>query len=86
MYMKTITLKLKDESEFVSDQAIFKDNMLNADDPVIVGDNKYGVNYACGNCGKILAKNVTEGSVSELIHVDNVVIQCQKCNCYSQLE
>jgi hypothetical protein len=84
--MKTIKFKLKDESEFVPDQAIIKDNMPNADDPIIVGDNKKGVNYACGNCGKILAKNATEGRLSELMHVVNVVIQCQKCNCYNQLE
>ena len=84
--MKKITLKLKDKSEFVPDQAILKDNMPNADEPIFVGNDKKGVNYACGGCGKILAKDVTEGRIQELMHVDNVVIQCQKCDCYNQLE
>ena len=36
------------------------------------------VNYLCGNCNAIIAKNVIEGSMKEQ------VVKCNVCNAYNE--
>ena len=36
------------------------------------------VNYVCGNCNAIIAKNVIEGSMKEQ------VVKCTACNAYNE--
>jgi DNA-directed RNA polymerase subunit RPC12/RpoP len=42
------------------------------------GDNANRVNYLCGNCNSIIAKNVIEGSMKEQ------VVRCNVCNSYNE--
>jgi hypothetical protein len=41
-------------------------------------NNADRVNYLCGNCNSIIAKNVIEGSMKEQ------VVQCNVCNSYNE--
>jgi len=41
--------------------------------------NKWNrVNYVCGNCNVVIAKNVIEGSMKEQ------VVKCNACNAYNE--
>jgi DNA-directed RNA polymerase subunit RPC12/RpoP len=42
------------------------------------GNNAERVNYLCGNCNSIIAKNVIEGSMKEQ------VAKCNVCNSYNE--
>ncbi len=44
--------------------------------PYFVGDGN--VNYECGSCGFVLAKNVHENQVK------NVIFECPKCKQYNE--
>jgi hypothetical protein len=41
-------------------------------------NNAERVNYVCGNCNSIIAKNVIEGSMKEQ------VVKCSVCNSYNE--
>ena len=40
--------------------------------------NANRVNYVCGNCNAIIAKNVVQGSMKEQ------VVKCTDCNAYNE--
>ena len=42
------------------------------------GNKGNRVNYVCGNCNAIIAKNVIEGSMKEQ------VVKCNSCNSYNE--
>jgi DNA-directed RNA polymerase subunit RPC12/RpoP len=42
------------------------------------GNKRGRVNYICGNCNSILAKNVKEGSMK------GQVVKCNICNSYNE--
>ena len=42
------------------------------------GNKPNRVNYVCGNCDAIIAKNVVEGSMKEQ------VVRCPACNAYNE--
>jgi len=42
------------------------------------GDDANRVNYLCGNCNSIIAKNVVDGSMKEQ------VVRCNVCNSYNE--
>lgn len=44
--------------------------------PLITGDGT--VSYACGKCNSILAKNVWQNSVR------NILVECPKCSAYNE--
>ena len=42
------------------------------------GNKGNRVNYVCGNCNVVIAKNVIEGSMKEQ------VVKCNACNAYNE--
>jgi len=42
------------------------------------GNKANRVNYLCGNCNSVIAKNVVEGSMKEQ------VVRCNVCNSYNE--
>jgi phage FluMu protein Com len=50
------------------------------DAPFIQGSYDEELDYTCGNCGHLLAENVSQGEIS----VDTV-FQCPKCQAYNEI-
>jgi DNA-directed RNA polymerase subunit RPC12/RpoP len=48
------------------------------EDDVEEGNKARRVNYLCGNCNSIIAKNVIAGSMKEQ------VVKCHVCNSYNE--
>jgi DNA-directed RNA polymerase subunit RPC12/RpoP len=52
---------------------------INKNEPFIQGNLGEELDYLCGNCGRLLAENVSQGEIS----ID-IVFECPNCQAYNE--
>jgi DNA-directed RNA polymerase subunit RPC12/RpoP len=79
MSKKQIKLKVIPEPAAKTRTILVTDK--NVRNPEFFIQGKNGTDYLCGNCGAILAQDITDDS-----KIKGLVMQCKKCNAYNETE